>query len=203
MGLAHARPISQHCWIALIFSQNVLYDVLRWYFKFDHYSWLSIRVMNQWILSISHRECTRGEAPLQYILYGKWTDLMVRNYLWNTTSYTLRHHLRTSYSTFWEKIWAIQHCWLISEQEVTGSDIRRKMVCSFQISCRLNLVGYHPWLNWQYKQQLEKKSQLAHKHREKSNVVRKDTRLSPVLWYCRGQSLGTRRCTPCSSVNLE
>ena len=68
--------INQQCWIARIFSQNVLYDVLRWYLKFDHNSLLGMGGMSQRILSISHRECTMGGGGAKVaILYGKWTEL--------------------------------------------------------------------------------------------------------------------------------
>ena len=48
--------IDQQCWIARIFSQNVLYEVLRWYLKFDYNSLLCSRVTQHWVPSISHRE---------------------------------------------------------------------------------------------------------------------------------------------------
>ena len=115
--------INQQCWIARIFSQNVLYEVLRWYLKFDYNSLLYFRVTHHWIPSVSHRECTRGDnfCPLVHSLWEidriRWLTTPVPNkLLWSN----LRYHLSTSYSTFWEKIRAIQHCWLISEQEVTS-----------------------------------------------------------------------------------
>ena len=112
--------INQQCWIARIFSRNVLYDEIRWYLKSDHNSLLGTGDISQRILSISHREGTRGGN-----FNGR--NPMVRN-SGTQQAIVIRYHLSTSYSTFWEKIRAIQHCWLISEQEVTGSDIRRKMV---------------------------------------------------------------------------
>ena len=125
--------INQQCWIARIFSQNIMYEILRWYLKFDYNSLLYSRVTHHWVPSISHRECTRGgqllPPPLVHSLWEidriRWLIPPIPNkLLWSNW----RYHLSTSYSTFWEKIRAIQHCWLISEQAVTGSDIRRKMV---------------------------------------------------------------------------
>ena len=54
--------INQQCWIARIFSQNILYEVLRWYLKIDYNSLLCSRVTHHWVPSISQWECTRGGA---------------------------------------------------------------------------------------------------------------------------------------------
>ena len=63
--------INQLCWI---FSQNVLYDVLRRYLKFDHNSLLGMGGMSQRILSISHRECTGGGGgqKLPPLVHSLW-----------------------------------------------------------------------------------------------------------------------------------
>ena len=78
-------------------------------------------------LAISHRECIGGGGqllpPLVHSLREidkiRWLTTPIPNkLLWSN----LRYHLSTSYSTFWEKIRAIQQCWLISEQEVTSAE---------------------------------------------------------------------------------
>ena len=77
-------------------------------------SLLGTGVVNQRILPISHRECTRGGQKLPPLVHSLWESCP--HSLWemdgiqwcvtrehNKLLY-LRYHLSTSYSTFWEKI---------------------------------------------------------------------------------------------------
>ena len=129
------------------FFPECTYDVhvLRWYLKFDYSSLLCSRVTHHWILAISHRECTRGGnfcPSLWEIDRIRWLITPVPNKL---TWSNLRYHLSTSYSTFWEKIWAIQHCWLISEQEVTSAEnglVLMWVNVTYCVDC--SLCNYYP-----------------------------------------------------------
>ena len=82
----------------------------------------------------------------------RWLTTPIPNkLLWSCK--LLRYHLSTSYSTFWEIIWAIQQCWLISEQEVTSAENglfflpwHHLKMCTTLCTC---IYAYKPLIVWE------------------------------------------------------
>ena len=73
--------INQQCWIARIFSQNALYEVLRRYLKFDHNSLLGTGVMSQQICLFPIENVLGGAkvTPPGTFSMGNGRNSMVRN----------------------------------------------------------------------------------------------------------------------------